>query len=503
MQKLFLLRKKPNIPDWKKASINRVLKKHKQRLIDIFNSQERGTIQRQLNPDDLAPKNVISLFESDLTRSMGIKAGELTEDLIMVEFYFYQVLEDLIHQGFYHKGEKYVYFSSSAGNLRQHKGLFVKESKYKQIMPKLMGGLSIEEINEKGSLVTNKFLAYLALCNSATDVWEDFDIRKSIVIDDFTTTVRGLCDCIDSTDYSITKKMVDVEIPVTDGAGMMAHGTTCVVRAPWIKGLMVHFDFIQFLKEQCTPEQYVVTDIWGAEHNVIEEDIQYIFTKSQIKLNKFYSSWADYQDRFEKNGCEMCRCNVEKQYVPKARLNYQMLQSLSDMTDAEIQSLVKDTNKDIELIGNDYQTTLRLLGADEGASNKNYFQEAVGIYPELFRDAYSKEVLKQTKKSLVKQGKSGRLRVNGYYRFVSPDWYGVCENLFMGVKEPKGLLADGEVSINQFRDGDELDCLRSPHLYFEHVLRKNVINEDTQKWFDTKCIYTSSYDLISRILAFD
>ena len=31
----------------------------------------------------------------------------------------------------------------------------------------------------------NKYLAYLALCNSGTDRWENFNIDKSIVVKDF------------------------------------------------------------------------------------------------------------------------------------------------------------------------------------------------------------------------------------------------------------------------------------------------------------------------------
>lgn len=38
----------------------------------------------------------------------------------------------------------------------------------------------------------NKFLAYLALMNSATDVWQDFDIDKSIVVDDWETAGSGI-----------------------------------------------------------------------------------------------------------------------------------------------------------------------------------------------------------------------------------------------------------------------------------------------------------------------
>ena len=60
-----------------------------------------------------------------------------------------------------------------------------------------MCGLSIESINEQGGMNINKFLAYLALCNSATDEWKNFDIDKSIVVDDMELH------CIDETEKTI------------------------------------------------------------------------------------------------------------------------------------------------------------------------------------------------------------------------------------------------------------------------------------------------------------
>lgn len=196
-------------------------------------------------------------------------------------------------------------------------------------------------------------------------------------------------------------------------------------------------------------------------------------------------------------------CNIEQPYVPKARINYQMLNSLHDMTDEEIKKLLSTTIEEIDSIGNDFQTTMKLLGATEQNENPSWFQQALMIYPELFRDPYCRDILKDTKKSLVKQAKSGRLRINGYYRFASPDLYAYCERLFLGIEEPKGLLKNGEVSIKQFKDKEELDCLRSPHLYFEHCLRVNNRSEEVSKWFTTECIYTSCNDLISRVLALD
>ena len=297
--------------------------------------------------------------------------------------------------------------------------------------------------------------------------------------------------------------MTETIIPHMDGCGIMLNEATRMVRMPWVKGLLVTFPFDKFIKEKCGGEA-TVTDIYGNEHKIIEEDIRYIFTKSQFKLWKFYDSWDCYKAQFKNFGCNACYCNIEEQYIPKSRINYQMLQTLSDMTDNEIDRIISKTAQEIDDVGKDYQVTMRLLGATENNRYKSAMQEALLIYPELFKDSYNREILKQTKKSLVKQAKGGRLRVNGKYLFLAPDLYAFCEWLFLGEQNPQGLLADGDVYTNQYRDEETLACLRSPHLYREWAIRTNRRSLELDYWFGgTKCIYTSCHDLISRYLMFD
>lgn len=340
--------------------------------------------------------------------------------------------------------------------------------------------------------------------NSATDVWEDFDIDKSIVVDDFETFVDGVVDHIDDVNYGIKRELTKVLIPHTDGVGMMLDKPTRMVRGPFLKGLIVYFPFDVFIREKCPNGKCIVKDIYGNKHDILGEGIRYIFFKSQFKLYKYFSSWESYKTKFKENNCEISYCNIEEDYIPKGRINYQMLQTLSDMTDEEIERLIEKTVKEIDCIGGDFRTSMKLLGATKYNSNPSWFQQSLMIYPELFRDSYCRDVLRQTKKSLVKQAKAGRLRVNGYYTFVVPDLYAVCEKLFLGIEEPNGLLKDGEVFTTLFRNGSELACLRSPHLYREWPIRNNKRSDDIEKWFgETKCVYTSSHDLISKILQFD
>ena len=305
---------------------------------------------RYLRQEELKDTNVISVFESSLTRTIGIKKDELTDALIVVQVYYFDVFKDLSFYGFMYKGEKYRYFTSSAGQIRKKKAVFIKESVWNQVEKTVMCGLTIDKINSKGGNNVNKHLAYMALANSATDQWVDFDIDRCIVIDDFETNVHGTFDFIDETDYSIERKTGLVPIPHTDGAGMILPclmDKNTMFRAPWIKGLLGVFDFVKFIKvNNYSP---IIKDIYGKEHDVIEENIQIIFTKSQFKMYKFYDSWDEYKTYFKKYNCQAGRCNTEEDRVKNAKINYQMLQTLTNISDEEILLLA---SKSIEKITN-------------------------------------------------------------------------------------------------------------------------------------------------------
>ncbi len=466
---------------------------------------------RCIRENDLNDKNVISVFDSALSRTIGIEQDELTDSLIIVQVYYFDVFKDLSFYGFMYKGKKYKYFTSSAGQIRKKKAVFIKESVWNQIEKTIMCGLTINKINSKGGNNVNKHLAYMALANSATDAWDEFDIDKSIVIDDFETNVYGTFDFVDETDYSITRKTDYVPIPHTDGAGMVLPSVSAknfMFRAPWIKGLLGVFDFRRFVESNHYSP--IIKDIYGKEHNIIDEDIQIIFTKSQFKMAKYYDSWNDYKDSFKKYHCSAGRCNVEEARIKNAKINYQMLQTLTDITDDEIDLLTKKSSERIRNICNSKETMMDILGVTPYNTNMTPFQKAVKIYPPLLNDTYAKDIIREIKNSLLKKYRSGKLEVTGKYTFLLPDFYAACEYWFGHIEEPKGLLNDKEVFCWLFKGYDKLDCLRSPHLYKEHAIRYNAANnaygeraEKIREWFITNAVYTSTHDLISKILQFD
>ena len=466
---------------------------------------------RCVRESELHDNNVISVFESSLTRTIGIKQDELTDALMVIQVYYFDVFKDISFYGFMYKGEKYKYFTSSAGQIRKKKAVFIKESVWNDIEKTVMCGLTIEAINAKGGNNVNKHLAYMALANSATDEWKEFDIDRCIVIDDFETNVEGVFDYIDETDYSITRKTGEVPIPHTDGAGMMLPSVmtkNTMFRAPWIKGLLGVFDFRKFIEvNNYSP---IIKDIYGKEWNIIDDDIQIIFTSSQFKMNKYYNDWQSYKDAFKKFHCQAGLCNTEEDRIKNAKINYQMLQTLTNITDEEIDQLVSGSANKITNICSSVDTMLDVLGVTPYNTHPTAFQKALKIYPALLNDTYAKDVLREVKNSLLKKYRSGKLEINGKYTFLLPDFYAACEYWFGHIEKPDGLLRDKEVFCWLFRRYEKLDCLRSPHLYKEHAVRFNVANKvyeerskKIREWFTTDGIYTSTHDLISRILQFD
>lgn len=466
---------------------------------------------RTIRQNSLNDTNIISSFDSALSRAIGIGQDDLTEDLIVVQIYYFDIFKDICFYGFIYNGEKYKYYTSSASQIRKKKAVFIKESVWHDIEQTLMCGLTTKKINEKGGNNVNKHLAYMALANSATDEWTDFDIDKSIVIHDFETNVSGTFDFVDETDYSITRKTDEIPIPHTDGAGMILPSVSdknFMFRAPWMKGLLGVFDFRKFIiQHQCSP---VITDIYGKKHNILKEDIRIIFTKSQFKMHRYYDSWDEYKTYFKKYHCSAGKCNIEEDRIKNAKINYQMLQTLTDITDDEIDTIIHDSAERIKNICNSKETMMDILEITPYNTHMNPFQKAVKLYPALLNDTFAKDTLREIKDSLLKKYRSGKLEINGKYTFILPDYYAACEYWFEHTQNPEGLLDNNEVFCQLFKQYDKLDCLRSPHLYKEHAIRNNTAHisygkraDKIREWFPTNGLYASTHDLISKLLMYD
>ena len=119
---------------------NKYIKKTKDDLLQLLGNKINANIEsngshhiRTLRENQVSEKNIISVFDSSFTRMIGAKQDELCEDFMVIQVYYFDVIKDLIYYGFTYKGEKYIYFTSSAGQIRTKKTVFIKESVWKKI----------------------------------------------------------------------------------------------------------------------------------------------------------------------------------------------------------------------------------------------------------------------------------------------------------------------------------------------------------------------------------
>lgn len=226
-------------------------------------------------------------------------------------------------------------------------------------------------------------------------------------------------------------------------------------------------------------------------------------------LRNHYKDWEDYKERFKRYGCSAGVTNEEEERIRNATINYQMLQSLTDVTDEEVQRIAQPTIDRLESMCSSVESVKSMFGITPYNQRKTAFQRCVDLYPSLLNDEYAKVHLRRVKDGMVKRARAGKLDVRGKYTFILPDFYAACEHWFLGFDEPTGLLRDDEVFCWLFRLDEELDCLRSPHLMLEHYPATNlayrdfVDSDNIREWFCTNALYTSCHSFISRVLQFD
>ncbi|WP_036653815.1 RNA dependent RNA polymerase, partial [Paenibacillus pini] len=222
------------------SSVNRRLSILKKELYKEFKKNEG--ITRTLNPILLNKNKEISVFDSVLTRTLKMKLSNkeninyINDEIIVVQTYYFDVFKSIIDSGFYFNNNKYICFTASAGQIRTKKTVFIKEELFDKHKESLLCGLTPNKINELGGVNINKYLAYLALCNSATDTW-NFNINKSIVVDDMELSFSSEVDYINDNTFEITRCIKEIEINHTDGCGMILPRLSkknFMIRMPWV-----------------------------------------------------------------------------------------------------------------------------------------------------------------------------------------------------------------------------------------------------------------------------
>lgn len=451
----------------------------------------------------------IAEFCCDLSRAMELENLSCTLDLVVIKWKNEEMLHQIVLNGFNMpvltpdgvENRHFHFYTASAGQLRRDKFMCISDNIWDKIHNRIECGLTWEKINARGGCNSNKLSAYLALPNSATDEWTDFNIDEVIVVPDFKNTVTDRLTYL-KPDYTWETGIFTVEINQTDGCGMMLPEISMsnfMLRFAYTKGLLVSFDFLKFCK--INNGKPVLEDVWHQEHDLIKEGIKIILFESVVKMWKYFDSWEQFKDEFKKNGCKCGKTNYEEEYIEDKTLNYQYIQTLVDVTDEEIKQLTREEHDRIENLTKDMSLMLNTLKADE--ESEQPYKVALKLYPALLREAYARDSLKNIRKRMLLDAKSGKIRCENKRLFACPDFYAVCEHLFLHEENPKGLLKNGDIACRIFRRHDRADVLRSPHLGFDHAIRNIVHDQSIYDWFYTNACYLSTHDLITRILQAD
>lgn len=465
----------------------------------------------------------IALFESEMVRctEKNLDNFPLIMEIVYMKIanqtlIFHQIIE----KGLLIDGKKYIFYSATANQMKNGEFVLIMESFYNKNQKKFMCGLTDEAINKKGGCNSGKYLAYkgLPLSSSVMPDGYSMDIEKCLVVPDFETVINEEAECIDIDHekreiVKIERRKEDVIIPQTDGAGMFLPGvlpSSAQIRCGHLKGALFPFDFRKFLMqdeaEGIRPDP-VIKDAWGDTHDVIKEDIQVIFTASQMKMWKYYDSWEEYKTAFHENDMHIA-INKFADTEPKgyAKTSYQFIQTLSSekLTDEKIAELCADTVEYLNKMKSDLDTMIQIAGRED-----DYISLALEQYKELVYDRFIQDKIESKFKSERNDARGNKLILkDSLYSYICPDLYAFCTWLFCGVKNPKGIVPRSHVYNSFFDDKpyDKVDCLRSPHLYVEHGIRSLVKGETLEKcreWFSGYDTVVSSHDLLCRMLMFD
>lgn len=355
-------------------------------------------------------------------------------------------------------------------------------------------------------LVPAKFEAHKALaCSASTAVSEP---KGVLVVDDlivhFKDKIIYLND--ENSEEPVMKEIdnADIELNICDGGGLMSPSLAerwseemrvnylmgaCCLRNSFCKGVVSTFDFHTFARDVAKCE--IVTDVWGYNHNI--NDIELILTTSMLKLWDSYTGIEDYLDKCRKNDFTFGITKVYPNKLEEERnLNYQFIQSY-DLSDNDINDLISPTVNEIkDVLGGDYYKTLLFM---KGSVDENYngseddvVIKSLMIAPELLRDTYVVNRIRNMINKKIDDAKIGTLKIKGNYCVVIGDPYALCQHIFkMNVPDEKlGLLKAREIYNKHWIDKQvgKVVCFRAPMSCHNNIRKMNIVNNaDMGYWY--------------------
>lgn len=297
-----------------------------------------------------------------------------------MEIYHNDIMWQILKDGIIIAGEEYMLYSATTGQVRNTTVTLLKKEFYDKYKGFLLVGLTKEKINEKGGMNVGKYLAYTALPLSSSVLPEkEIDIDRCIVVKGLETVVKGKVKYIDiqkdkNSQYYVADapkeyQEKEIEIEHTDGAGMFLPGelpSSCQIRSGYFKGAMFPFNFRLFSGD--VAHNSITEDAWGNPVDIVEQDIKFIFTTSQLKMWKMYSSWDEYKKAFKENGLQITINSYANPPKETVTFSYQYLQTLPYGCD--IKKLCDPAKENLRKLHSDFDYAIQEMGyADDSETD--------------------------------------------------------------------------------------------------------------------------------------
>jgi len=388
---------------------------------------------------------------------------------------------------------KYKRFLCGAGHARNNTVYFIDETIYPLVLEMLKNGH-----DSQMKMNPAKYNAYFGLYASASKV---VTTPSVCVIPDFKYKKIFKVDWIEGDNVTIENK--ELEINAFDGQGIVSTELATVwasdlkikyipsefiIRAPFIKGMVVNFDFHTFAKIN---NIQTIKDLWGKEYDI--ENIDLILSESQFKLWNAYSSWKIYEQNCNKNNLQWAVSRVSpKKDKDIAFTNYQYLQTLK-LENEDIEGLCRPTIEWLESVATDKEpmkALLFLLGEscssleDIMELEDNDIGKTVVFNNKILRHPYVKNRIHNMINRKLKDSCMGKLAVKGNYSIMVSDPYAQTE-WGLGL-QIEGLLKEGQHYSHYWNEKNKnvVSAIRSPMTYYsENNLLNLQNNEKLNYWY--------------------
>lgn len=481
----------------------------------IYIKDSDGNLTKEYRTD-----SQIALFESGMTRDVCTKDIEecpFVKEIVFLTCKQYEMLNQVIQDGLMIDGRKYILYSSSTNQMKNAAITLLELEFYQSHILKLMGGLTIEQINENGGINPGKLIAYKSLPMSSSVLLSDYNISidNILIVPDFSTTLSEKVNYIDVETWKQETRVENIDTQHWDGSGMFLPGTlpcSCQIRSSggWVKGCVFPFDYIKFINEK--GGNPVVTDVYGGICDVIRENIKLVLTKSQVKSCNYYKSMKDFREKFKENSIEICinKLSPEPHKNGLIHLPYQMEQSIPRKNFTE-EALIRLCSRSVNLLNGamkNKESLFTLMDISEDDDGMNYFYKSLALaFDKLILDIHTQKKIKSFIDKEKREASGGKVLIEGYYSYIMPDIYALCEILFLNKKNPDGIIPGNHVYNAEYSNKgyEEVCCARSPHLSdCENAIRELIFNEECKYWYgDTFDTVVSCHDLILTSLQAD